>query len=262
MIPILIPSPWFARLGPPDLRRADHAGARDRASARYADAGVDPANPREGRQSAERALRDDHGRAVEDEPVPPADAGAGDGVVQRRREARLLPIHPSAGGSAARSRAACHGRRREGDDDLAAHLAHRFGHSLVRDGAAGRGEAAEPDGAEKCENAVHDGYDADAAGRLPCSMPECGVAAKSAGAGCGGIGRRARFRSVCLSGRGGSSPLIRIAGPFQTHRDQDASERHDPRWIKGSWRVGRSEPSSDASPENGQFRQLTGNVVA
>ena len=29
--------------------------------------------------------------------------------------------------------------------------------------------------------------------------------------GCGGIGRRARFRSVCPSGRGGSSPLIRIA---------------------------------------------------
>src|SRR5688500_14773022 len=28
--------------------------------------------------------------------------------------------------------------------------------------------------------------------------------------GCGGIGRRARFRSVCPSGRGGSSPLIRI----------------------------------------------------
>src|SRR3954454_7335445 len=27
--------------------------------------------------------------------------------------------------------------------------------------------------------------------------------------GCGGIGRRARFRSVCPSGRGGSSPLIR-----------------------------------------------------
>ena len=31
--------------------------------------------------------------------------------------------------------------------------------------------------------------------------------------GCGGIGRRARFRSVCPSGRGGSSPLIRIARP-------------------------------------------------
>ena len=30
--------------------------------------------------------------------------------------------------------------------------------------------------------------------------------------GCGGIGRRARFRSVCLSGRGGSSPLIRMFG--------------------------------------------------
>ena len=54
--------------------------------------------------------------------------------------------------------------------------------SRVRDGAAGRGEAAEPDGAEECENAVHDGYDADAAGRLPCSMPECGVAARIRGA--------------------------------------------------------------------------------
>jgi Phage integrase family len=30
--------------------------------------------------------------------------------------------------------------------------------------------------------------------------------------GCGGIGRRARFRSVWASARGGSSPLIRIAG--------------------------------------------------
>src|SRR3954447_6518366 len=29
--------------------------------------------------------------------------------------------------------------------------------------------------------------------------------------GCGGIGRRARFRSVWASARGGSSPLIRIA---------------------------------------------------
>src|SRR5204862_130109 len=30
--------------------------------------------------------------------------------------------------------------------------------------------------------------------------------------GCGGIGRRARFRSVWAKARGGSSPLIRIAG--------------------------------------------------
>ena len=27
------------------------------------------------------------------------------------------------------------------------------------------------DSAEECENAVHDGYDADPDGRLPCSMP-------------------------------------------------------------------------------------------
>src|SRR5688500_5735100 len=33
--------------------------------------------------------------------------------------------------------------------------------------------------------------------------------------GCGGIGRRARFRSVCPSGRGGSSPLIRIFLPCE-----------------------------------------------
>src|SRR5690349_2492405 len=31
--------------------------------------------------------------------------------------------------------------------------------------------------------------------------------------GCGGIGRRARFRSVWASARGGSSPLIRITQP-------------------------------------------------
>src|SRR3954468_17785771 len=31
----------------------------------------------------------------------------------------------------------------------------------------------------------------------------------AAARGCGGIGRRARFRSVCPKGRGGSSPLIR-----------------------------------------------------
>ena len=39
--------------------------------------------------------------------------------------------------------------------------------------------------------------------------------------GCGGIGRRARFRSVCPSGRGGSSPLIRI-------RSRDDVSPHNP----------------------------------
>src|SRR5205823_10963717 len=37
--------------------------------------------------------------------------------------------------------------------------------------------------------------------------------------GCGGIGRRARFRSVWAKARGGSSPLIRIASPVCADRD-------------------------------------------
>ena len=36
---------------------------------------------------------------------------------------------------------------------------------------------------------------------------------RRAACGCGGIGRRARFRSVCPKGRGGSSPLIRMNPP-------------------------------------------------
>src|SRR5438552_16376443 len=40
--------------------------------------------------------------------------------------------------------------------------------------------------------------------------------------GCGGIGRRARFRSVWMQVRGGSSPLIRISSGFvKTHLGQD-----------------------------------------
>ena len=52
---------------------------------------------------------------------------------------------------------------------------------------------------------------AQAACRRPLGIPDgnCPGLDWSTTRGCGGIGRRARFRSVCPFGRGGSSPLIR-----------------------------------------------------
>ena len=48
----------------------------------------------------------------------------------------------------------------------------------------------------------------------------------SAARGCGGIGRRARFRSVWGKPRGGSSPLIRIVrSADRLHVDADGGER-------------------------------------
>ena len=47
-------------------------------------------------------------------------------------------------------------------------------------------------------------------GRAGCRAGASARRLESRVRGCGGIGRRARFRSVCLSGRGGSSPLIRM----------------------------------------------------
>ena len=55
--------------------------------------------------------------------------------------------------------------------------------------------------------------------------------------GCGGIGRRARFRSVWASARGGSSPLIRIAFSDTCHcrigaGGSDSLRHHStPKWI-------------------------------
>ena len=100
--------------------------------------------------------------------------------------------------------------------------------------------------------------------------------------GCGGIGRRARFRSVCPSGRGGSSPLIRTltkhphphcggagrrvplrrspggeAGPDDRgRRDAERRRRSAPRAAHGAPRPeargvageGRAQPAARRSP--------------
>src|SRR4051794_25810061 len=75
--------------------------------------------------------------------------------------------------------------------------------------------------------------------------------------GCGGIGRRARFRSVWASARGGSSPLIRIArlnGFELCLLDGDGECREEPPFRLGL-RAGGGDP-----PQSGQ-REIFGIAV-
>jgi hypothetical protein len=55
-----------------------------------------------------------------------------------------------------------------------------------------------------------------------CQMSEPGYTVRPRG--CGGIGRRARFRSVWAKARGGSSPLIRIRR-FRHSREHSGNKR-------------------------------------
>ena len=57
---------------------------------------------------------------------------------------------------------------------------------------------------------------ADAGARGAAGLAQRATATIAAPRGCGGIGRRARFRSVWGKPRGGSSPLIRIAASTGT----------------------------------------------
>ena len=78
------------------------------------------------------------------------------------------------------------------------------------------------------------------------------VATLYAPRGCGGIGRRARFRSVCPSGRGGSSPLIRTSSTGR----RTASEA--PEDEAGRTRVGSpacSIPAYRSRPAGGPSRR-------
>ncbi len=63
--------------------------------------------------------------------------------------------------------------------------------------------------------------------RVPASSGPGEDAGRMAVRGCGGIGRRARFRSVWGQPRGGSSPLIRIAGMCRLCIAVGAGRDHD-----------------------------------
>ena len=68
--------------------------------------------------------------------------------------------------------------------------------------------------------------------------------------GCGGTGRRARFRSVWAKARGGSSPLIRIASSRSTAPVQlivfEARSNHPSRRTRGALAGGRSQRTATA----------------
>ena len=77
--------------------------------------------------------------------------------------------------------------------------------------------------------------------------------------GCGGIGRRARLRSVCPKGRGGSSPLIRISGPLRS-LPWRRGPRRSPRASRGGACRGR-KPSAQLLSTHGSRRFAEGTTA-
>ena len=211
MIPIFIPCPRWPGSAPRARSRRSGRGLVERlrstAKRVVADGGPDPGDARQLASRPSSARQIDRER-VQDDAVAPADA--------RGREA-ALSMRP--GACAARRRGRAGSRRSWGCAGRAACRAPPCVSTRLWDVACASGgassvtttsvsracprrqaraSASAASAAEKSKTPFQDGrkwY----GGGYTCTPR-----------GCGGIGRRARFRSVWAKARGGSSPLIRI----------------------------------------------------
>ena len=223
MIPIFIAAPRGRERRPPDRRRADQL--RRPVEERV----IRDARPhgRAGHAAQRGELRRQgrHGDPVQDDAVVPVDARGRDRAPGSAPVARAAPTRacggtrrwrsrggPAGGGSSSRAASAAvlldrggERRLRQRDDD--------FDEPGSRGAATGRAGVPRLRGAARASRELRaetrarrrrlDTVHASAGLRAPATL--------SRPRGCGGIGRRARFRSVWAKARGGSSPLIRIS---------------------------------------------------
>jgi hypothetical protein len=195
-----------AEVGSPQDRRLDRARALAE-GARVVSAWIDPAHPADGGEGRQAACGERDGERVQNDPIAAANLSARDLALdptfdaalhrgERAEVARAVGgtcVEPALG-SGRQDAAFGHGTAQRGrvelDDDL--------GRGRVRDAGSGEGEEANGDEGTTPAQGSHRTYNL--------------AATICASRGCGGIGRRARFRSVWAKARGGSSPLIRIPG--------------------------------------------------
>ena len=191
--------------------------------------------------------RDDDRGAVQDEAVAPADACARDRVAERSCETACSRSTARRASRPARAGQARERRRGERDDDLARRAAQPASTSAVPR-AAGRQQRTRAQRSPETRIMMvvtpfgDDGFPA------ACQYPWRRL--ESPARGCGGIGRRARFRSVCLSGRGGSSPLIRMPGRGPSGPRSVERRRPRPGWPTPTIFV----PSQSVTPRRGAAR--------
>ena len=135
--------------------------------------------------------REHDGEAVRDDPIAPADPCIGEVSLRGATERHAAPRR-----CAFRCPESVRGGPRPG----------RRRPPLVHRGAPPYRTCRQLDGAEREHRGGHCEQRGDP-GHREMRRAEARIGRPR---GCGGIGRRARFRSVCPKGRGGSSPLIRI----------------------------------------------------